>query len=155
MSKGTRPPYSGQDCVCAACVGDAGTAATGNAPPEPLNCFTDEDVTPGVNWPPAVARANDALAKLTARVLKDIPTRYGCGAWSDNAIIKKQEADRLVALIGELTAGFDPTRYVLLDRKLLDEQTQSVADSDLADVVAIMERDRQQIRMHAGLEDTV
>ena len=44
---------------------------TGNAPPESLTRFTDEDVIPGVNWPPAVARANDAMDKLTARVLED------------------------------------------------------------------------------------
>ena len=84
--------------------------------------------SPGETWHSLCLRAGEhvvvleqeqgaAVAKLAARVLDVLPTRYGCGAWNENVIIKKDEANRLIALIAELTDSFDPKKYVLLRRE--------------------------------------
>ena len=151
MSKTALPPYSGQNCVCAACgycnrkfielprfdtrhhdghliricprcgyTWDE--ACTGDVGTQPTSC-------------PQPA-GDDALAKLKARVLKGLEDmavqgydfslehiRVNTGDW-------KRLTQARQALHRELTDGFDPDKYVLLDKarvlKLVPDHIEGV-----------------------------
>jgi len=98
--------------------------------------------TPPAGAEEATVEPDDALAKITVRVLGALPKEFTRGLsglwWITDAA---QEA--VCVLYRELAAGFDPTRYVLLDKEWLDEATAGGAGRPAVQI----------IRRHAGLED--